>query len=109
MASEYTPGWSRPRMTQVQIKKLQREQEEARKIAEQKIADAKTSDEWKKDQKALQKLEAGLENGTIIEAPVWPWEPVIIEDIEEKELTFWEEIKLFIKTMYAGLKNLFKK
>ncbi len=109
MPSEYSPWWSRPRMTQAQIRKLQREQEEARKIAEQKLRDAKQTDEWKKEQALLKKMEQKLENGTIVDAPVWPWEHIIEEEAEDIPLTFWEEIKLFFKDLWKKISDFFKK
>jgi hypothetical protein len=66
MPSEFAPGGSKPRMTNVQIKKLQKEQEKARKIAEAKLAAAKKSDEWKKEQEELNILENVLEDDQLI-------------------------------------------
>lgn len=65
MPSEYSPWWSKPRMTKAQIKKLQKDQEKARRLAEEKIAAAKQSDEWKKEQEILAELEKKLEEWNI--------------------------------------------
>lgn len=66
MHSELSPGWSKPRMTNAQIRKLQKEQEEARKIAEEKLAKAKKSKEWKKEQEKLAALEKLLDSDEFI-------------------------------------------
>lgn len=65
MPSEYTPGWSWARMSAAQIKKLQEEQELARKLAKEKIDKAKKSKEWEKEQAILAELEQKLENWEI--------------------------------------------
>ena len=99
MPSEYSPWWSKPRMTQAQIRRLQKEQEEARRIADEKLAAAKNTDEWKKEQEILahleEKLEAPKTEGEIEES--------IDEDeknTQEKKMTFWEELILFLKTLF---------
>lgn len=99
MPSEYSPWWSKPRMTQAQIRRLQKEQEEARRIADEKLAAAKNTDEWKKEQEILAHLEEKLEvpktEGEIEES--------IDEDeknTQEKKMTFWEELILFLKTLF---------
>ena len=66
MPSEFAPGGSKPRMTKAQIRKLQKEQKEARRIAEEKLAKAKKSEEWKKEQEELVKLERLLDNNDLI-------------------------------------------
>ena len=66
MPSEFSPGWGRARMTKAQIKKLLKEQEEARRIAEEKLAEAKKSDEWKKEQEKLAQLENLLDDDSFI-------------------------------------------
>ena len=96
MPSEFAPGGSKPRMTNAQIKKLQKEQEKARKIAEAKLAAAKKSDEWKKEQEELSILENVLEDDQLISS----WESRNISNKQEKQLTFWEKL-------IAWLKNLF--
>jgi len=53
-------------MTNAQIRKLQKEQEEARKIAEEKLAKAKKSKEWKKEQEKLAALEKLLDSDEFI-------------------------------------------
>ena len=97
MASEYTPGGSKPRMTNSQIKKLQREQEDARRVAEKKLAAAKKSDEWKKEEKILNSLESVLEDDKLIAT----WN---IEEnkkiIEKKELSLLEKIILWFKNLF---------
>lgn len=98
MPSEYSPGGSKPRMSRAQIRKLQADQEEARRIAEEKIAAAKNSDEWKKEQAILAELEDKLE--------VPKTEDIVEEETEEetnvteKPMTFWEELVLFLKTLF---------
>ena len=62
MPSEYTPAWSWARMSAAQIKKLQEEQELARKLAKEKIAKARISKEWEKEQAILAELEEKLNN-----------------------------------------------
>jgi len=49
-------------MSAAQIKKLQEEQELARKLAKEKIDKAKKSKEWEKEQAILAELEQKLEN-----------------------------------------------
>ena len=66
MPSEFAPGGSKPRMTKAQLIKLQKEQEEARRIAEEKLAKAKESEEWKKEQEKLAQLERLLDNDDLI-------------------------------------------
>ena len=61
MPSEYSPWWGKARMTKSQIKQLLKEQEEARRIAEEKLAEAKKSEEWKKEQDFLALLEDKIE------------------------------------------------
>ncbi len=100
MPSEYSPWWSRPRMTQAQIRKLQQEQEEARRIAADKLAKAKKSEEWKQEQELLRQMEEKLENGSLIETPVWPWENSSWEHEPEKILSFWQKIMLFIQKLF---------
>lgn len=65
MASEQVFGWSHAKMTSAQIKKLLQDQALARTIANKKIADAKKSEEWKKEQKILAELEKKLETWDI--------------------------------------------
>ena len=98
MPSEYSPGWSKPRMSAYQIRKLQEAQEEARRLAEEKIAAAKNSDEWKKEQEILAKLEDTLEAPKVEEIS----ENDTGEEklIEKKKMTFWEELILFVKTLF---------
>jgi len=98
MPSEFAPGWSKPRMTNVQIRKLQREQEEARRIAEAKLIAAKKSDEWKKEQKILNSLENVLEDEKLI--VTWKSENISEEKIQKKELNFLEKVIQFIKKLF---------
>ncbi len=65
MPSEFTPWWSGARMSAAQIKKLQEEQKLARKLAKEKIAKAKKSKEWKKEQEFLAELEKKIESWNI--------------------------------------------
>ncbi len=98
MPSEYSPGWSKPRMSAYQIRKLQEAQEEARRLAEEKIAAAKNSDEWKKEQKILAELEKKLEVKKDEKITENTTEEEII--LPEKKMTFWEELILFLKTLF---------
>lgn len=66
MPSEFSPWWGKARMTKSQIKQLLKEQEEARKIAEKKLAEAKKSEEWKKEQEKLATLEKLLDDDNLI-------------------------------------------
>lgn len=66
MPSEFSPWWGKARMTKSQIKQLLKEQEEARRIAEEKLAEAKKSDEWKKEQEKLATLEKLLDDDNLI-------------------------------------------
>jgi len=66
MPSELSPGWSNARMTKSQIRKVLKEQEEARKLAEKKLSEAMKSDEWKKEQEKLAALEKLLDNDDLI-------------------------------------------
>ena len=98
MPSELSPGWARPRMTNAQIRKLQKEQEEARKIAEAKLAAAKKSDEWRKEQERLAALENVLEDNELI-TTVEKEEKS--EEIKiEKKLTLWEKLVLWFKKLF---------
>jgi len=98
MPSELSPGWAKPRMTNAQIRKLQREQEEARKVAEAKLAKAMKSDEWKKEQKILNSLENVLEDEKLI--ATWTSENISEEKIQKKELNFLEKVIQFIKKLF---------
>jgi hypothetical protein len=53
-------------MTNAQIRKLQRDQKKAREVAGAKLAAAKKSDEWKKEQEELNILENVLEDDQLI-------------------------------------------
>jgi len=96
MASEFTPVWSKARMTNAQIKKLQEEQELARKIAETKLAAAKKSDEWKKEKSILKSLENVLDGDNLI--VIWT-DKYNKKNIEKKELSFLEKIILWFKKL----------
>jgi hypothetical protein len=52
-------------MSKSQIKKVLKEREEARKIAEKKIAEAKESDEYKKEKEILAQLEKEIDNFSV--------------------------------------------
>jgi len=97
MASELTPGGSKPRMTNAQIRKLQREQEEARRIAEEKLAAAKKSDEWKKEEKILNSIENALEDDKLI-----PTTQKVKEENKKDntKLSFWQKIILWLKELF---------
>ena len=97
MAWEYAPGWSNARMTNAQIKKLQEEQEQARKIAEAKLAAAKKSDEWKKEESILKSLENVLSDDNLI--VTWT-EQSSKKNTEKKELSFWEKIILWFRNLF---------
>ena len=62
MPSEFSPGWTNAKMSKSQIIKVLRERELARKIAEKKIANAKNSEEWKKEEEILAELEKEIDN-----------------------------------------------
>lgn len=62
MPSEFAPGWSKPRMTQAQVRKYLKEMEEKRKIAREKLEEYENSWELEKDQKEIEKLEEEIEN-----------------------------------------------
>jgi len=96
MPSEYAPAGSKPRMTKAQIKKLLEEQEQARKIAEAKLAAAKKSEEWKKEQKRLKDLEKVLEGEKLITTVVKKKE----ENKLEKNLNLWEKLVLWFRNLF---------
>ena len=99
MPSEYAPGWSKPRMTNAQIRKLQREQEEARKVAEAKLAEAKKSDEWKKEHEKLVMLENALEDDELIAN--WESTDNSLKHLDkQKKLTLWEKLVLWFKNLF---------
>ena len=62
MPSEFSPSWTNAKMSKSQIIKVLRERELARKIAEKKIANAKNSEEWKKEEEILAELEKEIDN-----------------------------------------------
>lgn len=62
MPSEFSPGWTNAKMSKSQIIKVLRERELAREIAEKKIANAKNSEEWKKEEEILAELEKEIDN-----------------------------------------------
>lgn len=97
MPSEFAPGGSKPRMTKAQIRKLQKEQKEARRIAEEKLAKAKKSEEWKKEQEELNTLENILEDDKLISTV--ETEKKSKKEIEKK-LSFIEKIILWIKKVF---------
>lgn len=94
MPSEYSPGGWRPRMTNAQIRKLQRDQKIARQLAEEKIAAAKNSDEWKKEKEALLKLEENFEL-----PPVFENDP--FDETDTKERTLWGKIVEWFKKTFS--------
>jgi coenzyme F420-reducing hydrogenase alpha subunit len=100
MPSEYAPGGSKPRMTNAQIRRLQKREEEARKIARIKLEKAKKSDEWKKEQEELNILEKVLEDDKLI---------VILEsrDVSLKHLNKQKKELTFLEKLIAWFKNLF--
>jgi hypothetical protein len=53
-------------MTNAQIRRLQKKEEKARKIARMKLEKAKKSDEWIKEQEELDALENFLEDDELI-------------------------------------------
>ena len=54
---EYTPPWKKVRMTKAQIKKYIKDLEEKRKIARQKLEEAKKSWAFEKEKEELQNIE----------------------------------------------------
>lgn len=100
MPSEYAPGGSKPRMTNAQIRKLQKQQQYATKIASEKIAKAKKSDEWKKEEEILNSLENVLESDKLIIK--WNINNISQMDIKEqkKEASFLQKIIQFFKNLF---------
>lgn len=62
MTSEFAPGWSKPRMTQAQVRKYLKEMEILRKNAQKKLEEYEKSWELEKEEEELRKLEKELEN-----------------------------------------------
>ncbi len=60
--SELTPAWRWARMTKSQVKKYIKDLEEKRKIAQEKLEQAKKSWEWQKEQQDVKDLEDLLED-----------------------------------------------
>ena len=55
--SEFAPPWKKVKMTKAQVKKYIKDLEEKRKLAQQKLEQARKSWEWKKEEKEVEKLE----------------------------------------------------
>jgi len=60
--SEFTPPWRWARMTKAQVKKYIKDLEEKRRIAREKLEEARKSWEWAKEQKDVEELEELLED-----------------------------------------------
>ena len=60
--SEFTPPGRWARMTKAQVKKYIKDLEEKRRIAREKLEEAKKSWEWAKEQKDVEELEELLED-----------------------------------------------
>ena len=59
--SEFAPPWSNARMTKAQVRKYIKDLEEKRRLAKQKLEEAKAR--WEFDESAdLEKLEEALDN-----------------------------------------------
>lgn len=61
MTSELSPTWSKPRMTQAQVRKYIQDMKNAQKIAEEKLKKAKENWEFDKEEKDIEKLEKLLD------------------------------------------------
>ena len=62
MIWEHAPAWSKPRMTQAQIRKYQKDMDENRKKARKKLEEYEQSGEYEKELQELEELEQELEN-----------------------------------------------
>ncbi len=93
MPSEYSPVWRWAKMSRSQIIKMQKQQEMARKLAEEKLAQAKKSDEWKQEENILKKIEHTLEDENFTT-------PIHIDTLPEKKLSLWQRIILFFKSIF---------
>jgi hypothetical protein len=84
-------------MTNAQLRRLQEKQQEATRIANKKISDAKQTEEWKTEQAILNAIENKLDSDI---AKIKGIPDFKEETEEEKKLTLWEKIILWFKNLF---------
>jgi len=60
--SEFAPPWRKVKMTKSQVKKYIKDLEEKRKLAQEKLEQAKKSWEWEKEEQEVKNLENLIED-----------------------------------------------